>query len=427
MHRPLLPRSFRSASAALFSVLALAACDDSVVDPVDDGEDAVPAIELQRLIVADATAPTARVLALHDSEVLQTIALSAPASLVYRSHTGRFGVVQQRTADRVQFVDSGIEAHGDHFHRDAPSLLPFELSDGLPTHHSVNGDWISVFFDGNGRAVWMRESDKLAGSPRVAFELDSGGAHHSGSATMMVGNNPYFVYAPRNPAGGLPSSVNVRNLQGELVAEVASCPVMHGNAAIASGVVFGCQDGVALFRAGAGGVTAEKIIPTGDMAGLGLRNAYATSGASFILGQFSALPGQPTQRVLALINPATGSIQRLPALPADVRDHTRAVEPVKGQVVLLGTDGALYIYSGSTRQLERRVAGVVPALPASGAAVHQVDVVEGLAAVASPSTGEVVLVSLDTGAIVRRINVGGAPSRLAILGVTEAGLYELEG
>lgn len=103
------------------------------------------------------------------------------------------------------------------------------------------------------------------------------------------------------------------------------------------------------------------------------------------------------------------------------------MEPVKGQVVLLGTDGALYIYNGSTRQLERRVGNVVPAIPTSGATVHQVDVVEGLAAVASPSNGEVVLVSLDTGAIVRRINVGGTPSRVAILGVTEDGLYEVEG
>ena len=209
MHRPLLPRSFRSASAALFAVLALAACDDSVLGPVDDREDAIPAIELQRLIVADASAPTARVLALHDSEVLQTIALSAPASLVYRSHTGRFGVVQQRTADRVQFVDSGIEAHGDHFHRDSPSLLSFELSDGLPTHHSVNGDWISVFFDGNGRAVWMRESDKLAGSPQ-------GGLHElelrlvpppptAGSATTIGGEHPLpcrWSQTPPESCGG---------------------------------------------------------------------------------------------------------------------------------------------------------------------------------------------------------------------------------
>ena len=424
MDRFNVPRSLRSAGAGLFTLMALTACSDDSVSPPEP--DLVPAIEVQRLLVSDAQAPTARLLALGNSEVLQTYTLAAPASLVYRTHSGQFGVIQQRTANRVQFLDGGIEPHDDHVHVEAPSLLSFQLNEGLPTHHSVNGSWISVFFDGTGRAVWMNEADKMAGNPRVAFEVATGGAHHSGSATMTVGTTPYFVYAPLNPAGGLPTAVNVRNQQGALVGQVASCPVMHGNAAIATGVVFGCQDGMALVRAGAGGVVAEKITPSGDMAGLGLRNAYATSGASFIIGQFSARPGQPTQRVLATIDPATGSINRLPALPAGVVDHARVVEPVKGQIVLLGTNGSLYIYSGTNRQLLRTVANVVPALPSTGAIVHAVDVVEDLAAVASPTTGEVVLVNLDSGTILRRINVGGQPSRLTILGPTRAGMYEVE-
>jgi len=418
------PGFLRSASFGVVALLALTACSDDAVAPPE--AELVPAIEVQRLLVTDAQAPTARLLALGNSEVLQSYTLAAPASLVYRTHTGRFGVIQQRTANRVQFLDGGIDPHDDHVHVEAPVLLPFQLNEGLPTHHSVNGSWISVFFDGTGRAVWLNEADKLAGNPRVAFEVQTGGAHHSGSATMTVGTTPYFVYAPLNPAGGLPTAVNVRNQQGALVAQVPSCPVMHGNAAIATGVVFGCVDGMALVRAGAGGVVAQKITPSGDMAGLGLRNAYATSGASFIIGQFAAAPGQPTQRVLATIDPATGNINRLPALPAGVVDHQRVVEPVKGQIVLLGTNGSLYIYSGATRQLQRTVANVVPALPATGATVHQVDVVEDMAAVASPSTGEVVLVNLATGAIIRRINVGGQPSRLTILGPTRAGMYEVE-
>jgi hypothetical protein len=158
------------------------------------------------------------------------------------------------------------------------------------------------------------------------------------------------------------------------------------------------------------------------MAGLALRNAYTGHGGSFILGQFAAFPGQPAQRVLAVINPTTGAVDRLPALPAGVTDHWRAIEPVKGQIVLLGNNGSLYVY-GSNRQLQHTVAGVVPALPASGAMTHTVAVAEDLAAVASPSTGEVVLVNLATGAQIRRINVGGAPSRLALLGAQRAGTF----
>jgi hypothetical protein len=157
------------------------------------------------------------------------------------------------------------------------------------------------------------------------------------------------------------------------------------------------------------------------MEGLALRNAYTGNGGSFILGQFAAFPGQPTQRVFATIDPATGAVHRLPALPAGVTDHWRAVEPVKGQIVLLGTNGTLYVFNGATRQLQHTVANVVPALPTSGAMAHQVAVAEDLAAVASPSTGEVVLVNLASGAVIRRVNVGGAPSRLAMLGAQRPG------
>lgn len=39
MHRNLFSRSFRSASAALLAALALSACDDSVLSPVEDFPD----------------------------------------------------------------------------------------------------------------------------------------------------------------------------------------------------------------------------------------------------------------------------------------------------------------------------------------------------------------------------------------------------
>jgi hypothetical protein len=179
-------------------------------------------------------------------------------------------------------------------------------------------------------------------------------------------------------------------------------------------------------RQGVAGVTATKLTTSGEMAGLGLRNAWAAkSGTGLILGQFSALPGQPTRRVLALIDPVSGTIDPLPALPAGVVDHWRVIEPVKGQVVILANNGSLYVYSLATRQLVQTVANVTPALPTSGALTHQVDAVEDLAAVASPSTGEVVYVNLASGAIARRVNVGGAPSRLTFTGAKRNGAFTL--
>jgi len=244
-----------------------------------------------------------------------------------------------------------------------------------------------------------------------------------GPSRSWRGGQAYFAHSLPNAVGGT-NGAAVRNAAGQILSQSTACPSLHGNNSAGAGGVFGCSDGFLLVRASGTGATVEKITPSGDMAGLGLRNAYTTSGASFILGQFAAQPGQPAQRVLATINPTTGALGRLPALPAGVTDHWRAVEPINGQIVLLGTDGVLYIYDGSTRQLQRSVAGVVPALPTTGALTHQIAVAEDLAVVANPTQGQVVLVNLATGVVQKRITVPGQPSRIALLGVTDNGMYE---
>ncbi len=416
---------FARVLALLSLSLLVVACSDSTTGP-SPADEHVSASELQRLLVTDAEQPVARVLDASSGDLLGSMPLSGPGSYVFASHSGRFGVVQQRPQDRVQFVDGGVWTHGDHAHVSDPRMLSFDVQEGLPTHANVNGPWMSTFFDGTGRAVWFDERDFFQSQYRIAFSVETGGPHHSGSATVLVGDTPYFVVAPLNPEGGLPRAVEVYDQSGAVVSVVPNCPVMHGNSSAGSTAVFGCNDGLVLVRPSGGSVTAQKITPTGEMEGLGLRNAWSAPDASVILGQFAALPGQPTRRVLALIDVNSGALHPLPPLPTGVMDHWRAVEPVRNQVVLLGTDGDLYIYSGTTRQLQRVANGVVPALPQSGATTHQVAVVEGMAAVASPSTGEVVLVDLATAQVIRRINVDGAPSRLAILGPSADGLYELE-
>lgn len=411
--------SMRRVFVALAAGALLAACSD---DPAGPGAERPEAASFQRLLVADAQAPAAKLIALHNDSTVQSFTLTAPASLVYRTSSGRFGAIQQRTANRVQFVDAGVWADGGTAHRGPASMLGFMVEDGLPTHENVMGDWVSLFFDGSGVARWLRESELLAGTPRVAHEVGTGEAHHGGSFTVVSNGTPYFAYSVPNPQGGLPARIAVRNQQGQVVAE-AECPAMHGNNAISTGGVFGCNNGMAVVKPSGSGVTAQHVALSGEMAGLGLRNAYAAPGASFILGQFSALPGQPTRRVLATIDPASGAVHPLPALPAGVVDHWRAVEPAKGQVVVLGNNGTLYVYNGTTRQLQHTLAGVVPALPTTGATTHQVAVAEDVAAVASPSTGEVVLVDLARGTVIRRVAVGGAPSRLTLLGAQRSGRY----
>ncbi len=423
----MLPLRRVGSPVVLAALVTLAACSDDnglAPDPTP-GPPEVPAVQLQRLLVAD-TSARARLLAVGNDSVVQSLTLTGPASYVYGTSSGRFAGIQQRTASRVNFLDAGVWTEGTTGFRRPSSRLDFQLTDSLPTHASVTGPWVSIFMDGNWRAVWINEADLHAGSPRVAFEIQTGGPHHSGSTTIVLNGTPYFVVAPRNPAGGLPAAVEVRNQAGQVVATAPDCPSMHGNAGLLNGAAFGCADGLVIVRQGVTGVTATKVTTTGEMAGLGLRNAWAAkTGTGRILGQFSALPGQPTRRVLAMIDPVSGAIDPLPALPAGVVDHWRVIEPVKGQVVMLGNNGTLYVYSAATRLLQHTIPGVTPPLPASGALTHQVDAVEDLAAVASPTTGEVVYVNLAVGTVVRRVAVGGHPSRLAFTGAKQNGTFTL--
>jgi hypothetical protein len=419
-------RSVRRPTPALAIALlatALTACSDDSVSPTPTPA-TLPAVNFQRLLVTDGSAANGRILALHNDSTVQTFTLAAPASYVYATASGRFAAVQQRTADRVNFFDAGVWVDGTTGYRRTPAQLGFQLTDGLPTHAVVTGPWISIFMDGNGRAVWLNETDFASGTPRVAFEVQTGGPHHSGSNTIVINGTPYFTVAPLNPAGGLPGAVEVRNQANQVVASVPNCPSMHGNASILNGAVYGCADGLVIIRQGVTGITAEKVTTSGEMAGLGLRNAWASkSGSGVILGQFSALPGQPTRRVMATIDPVSGAINPLPALPTGVVDHWRAIETTKGQIAMIGNNGTLYIFNAATRTLQHTVANVTPPLAASGALTHQVDVAEDLAAVASPTTGEVVLVNMSTGSITRRITVGGAPSRLTITGAKQNGQF----
>jgi hypothetical protein len=402
------------------AALLIAGCSDSPTD--NDAQAPEAAINFQRLFVADAQNSTGRLLALHNDSVVATFTFPTTVSAAVTSGSGRH-VMLRMSGQNTHFVDGGVWIDNG-FARTAPSgVLPFKLEGGNPSHDNVNGDWMSVHFDGSGHAVWVRESQLRTASSGVAFESNPGQPFHGGSITVLANGAPFFVHSMPNSAGAA-QGVIVRNQQGQTVAEIpiGGCPGLHGNGAVLSGGVFGCNDGMVWVRPNGSSVTAEKVTMTGDMQGLALRNSYQTSGVDFMLGQFAAVAGQPAQRVLAKLDPQTRSITRLPALPAGVVDHFRVIEPKQGRIVLLGTDGTLYIYSSSATLL-RTVPGVVAALPTTGAIPHQVAAAENLVAVSSPSTGQVVLVDLNTGSVIRRVTVGGSPSRLAMVGARQAGEY----
>lgn len=417
--------------SALAVLAFLAACgEDDPSAPSPNATQVDAATEVRRLLIADAVSPTAQLYDLKDNTNISTQTFAGPASLVYSSPSGRFGLVQQRAQGRVNFIDGGVFTTGSgntqSATRQSPARLTFELRDSLPTHESVAGNWISIFFDGSGMARWLDERDIIAGNPRVALEINSGGPQHSASATLVGTSAEYFVLAPRDPMGNiLPQGVQSFNRTGQSLGQMNDCKNMHGNAAIAGAVIFGCEDGIAYVRVGPTGPVKVKAALIGSMAGMGVRNAYTEYGANFIVGQVMTRPGvTPSVTTWVTIEPISGSIEPLP-LPSGSAVHRTVVDRYNGRVLQLTTAGALLVFNGLTRQLLHTIPGVVPQLPTSAIRFHEIGVADGVAYVASPYTGEVVVINTTAGTVTRRINVGGAPSRIAVLGATKSGTIAL--
>lgn len=424
------PQPPRRAWLAACALAITAACSDG--SPTDPGDDAAvaAATELRRLLVADATQPSARVIGLADNATLVTMTLDAPATNVYATESGRFGAVHQRAANVVSFVDGGVWLQGGGAQttarRVAPRALGFQLTDRVPSYESVNGPWLTVFADGAGMVRLLDEREMATGTFRAVASVNTGGGHHGGAASLTTSAGTYLVHTMPNPAGGSPRTVAVTSRQGAEVARTDDCPGMHGQGATRSAAVLGCTLGAVLVRAGADGVPAiSRLVPVGALEGLGVRSVWARHDADFLVGRLSTPAGAATpRRVLVTIDPATGAMQPLP-IPENTVEHSLAVDPHTQRIVLLATTGTLYVIDGAARALRHTIAGVVPTLPASGALPHQVAVAEGMAYLASPTAGEVIVVNTTTGAVAGRIAVDGQPSRLAVLGVRADGQYRL--
>jgi hypothetical protein len=425
-HKNVSRRLTGAATVALLSATAfLGACADNATAP--EPEKAKDAASFRRLFVADASQPTARLIELDGNAVVSTFTLSGPASAVFPSQSRRFAVAMQSTANRVEFFDGGVWTEGagtaaTGFRRTAKKL-DFAVADGNPSHANVNAHWIALYFDGSGMGKWVDERQLIAGTPSVAFELSTGGPHHSAAATLLSGSNEFFAYGELNPLGGNPNTIVVKNRKGEELARLGNCPSMHGEGSNKDGAVFGCTDGAALVRASGSTATVTKLTPTGDLAGLGVRSVWGERDAAFLVGRLSTPSGvQPSRRVLATIDPVAGTMNKLP-LPDGTVEHAVAIDAVSGRIVVLATNGTLFILNGASRTLQTTLAGFVPQLPSSGAKAHDIAVAENVAYVASPTAGEVIKVDLQSGTVTERIKVSGEPSRLALLGAERSGKY----
>lgn len=354
-----------------------------------------------RLLVSEAGGATLLVLDLATGAELARFGTPGPGS-VHQLPDPQLAVVVHRDEHRVTFVHSGLTEidHGDH--ADLVEGNPYVLQTlnvGLqPTHVFARGNDLVFFNDGDGTVAWLDR--RLLGVSLDYVVLDGREPDHG--AVAVVDGHAYVGYLRT----GL---VDVVDRSGATVATFEGCPGLHGQAPWASGVAFGCSDGVLLVEARSGGTfAAHKVAnPPGSAEGARVGAVVGDPGSATLIGNF----GQG----IALIDPAARSLTpvALPASPLAMR-FAEAGEVL----VVLTADGTLHALDPASGGVLRSVA-VVDALE-TGATRPTMTVLGEHVYVADPLHAEVVEVHVDDFEVERRLAVPFAPGGVAGLAIPGA-------
>lgn len=406
-----------SAIAATTALTLLGACGDD--DPTSTAA-TVPATEFRRLVVSD-TAPLARVFdAATGTRVDSMGGLPSRITYLYTAK-GRVAFAHFQTRNQVSFIDGGVFEQNGRGVKQTPRIIG-SFNDQTPIHGNYNGDMVSVHFDGSGNVRFWSEQGVAAGNTQPVLTVRTGNAHHgAGMSTFDGGFVSASIQDPNNPA--LPNGVVVYNRQGTEVARNTSCPGLHGLAGNGAGKLYGCADG-ALFVSMSGTAPAFSKFTHATDPRFGVGTVWARDGQQNFLVRMS-IRGQPVStatRALGVAQVSTRSMLPI-TLPGNDIDWTADLDYTGRNALVLGRTGNLYIVDMSTRQITGTIAGLVPPMPTAGTVLTPFFAfADGVAYITSPTQGRVYEVSITANggaSISRTMNVGGAPERIAVLGVRE--------
>ena len=399
------------------AAFALAACGDD--NPTATGATS-SATEFRRLVVSD-TAAFARVFDVATAQRVDSMG-GLPSRITYLyTAKGRIAFAHFQTRNQVSFIDGGVFEQNGRGVKQAPRLVG-SFSDQTPIHGNYNGDMVSVHFDGSGNVRFWSEAAIAAGNTQPVLTVKTGNAHHgAGMSTLDGGLVSASIQDPANPV--LPNGVVVYNRQGQEVARNTTCPGLHGLAGNESGKLYGCADGALLVSATGATATFQKLVHATDPR-FGVGTVYAREGQPNFLVLMS-IRGQPVSaatRTMGVANVATRTMLPI-ALPASELDWTASLDHSGRFAVILGRSGNLHVVDMTTRAVTGTLAGIVPAMPTSGAILTPFFAfAEGLVYMTSPTQGRVYEIAISSNGVpslARTMNVGGTPERVVLLGVRE--------
>ena len=315
--------------------------------------------------------------------------------------------------DGFALLDMGTwgESHDDHGHyyTAAPEIRGGWLPAGKPGHVVVH-DGRTVIFDDSTGAMLHGKMEDLGraigdGNPQQAFKrIESEHAHHGVGVGLADGTILSTLGDEKTRVG-----VIARDATGRETARSERCPDVHGEAAAADAVGFGCTGAVVVYRD-----RGFRAVATPDPKGrITTLSGHPTSPVLF--GNYSTKDaddaGDKAERKYQISFVDTdASTMRVVEVPADYSFRSFGRDP-DGGALLLGTDGVLRVFDAATGTQSAEYPVIDPwEVPEDWKEPRPALFVAGATAyVSEPATRSVLAVDLKDGSEIKRAEIPAIP------------------
>lgn len=365
----------------------------------------------------EVASPRPRLVTTYDGGVLVLDALSLDdvANLPVDGFTrlspagdGRHVLVAAPGGFRVLDTGTWSTEHGDHAHHHVaePVLTDVTVPADQPGHAVPHAGRLALLDDATGEVTVLALDRPLADDPPPAWRLTLPEPHH-GFAVPLDDGGLLVTVGDEDARTGLA----VLDGDGTEVSRFEECPGVHGEATLGDVVLAGCGDGVALVRDGA---YTQLTSPDGfGRTG----NLYVTETSTVAVGDHKDDPaGGLALHELALVDTTSDTLDVV-TLPGGVRYTWRGVgRGGDGEVVVLGTDGALHVLDEAGRPVASHPVVDPWTAPDEWQTAHPaLVVVDETAWVTDPATDTVHAVDVPTGEVFRSAPLPATPNELVVV------------
>ena len=384
-----------------------------------------------RLLIGDGEGSGLSVIDLETGEVHQNeFDLGSRAGRIYPTGSGRYAIAVSSDANNVHIFDGGIylEEHGDHFDLVETDVqrLDTNLGGDRPVHLYVGGEWATVYYDGSGDIALINEHElEHEGDDWVPVMMNAGAQH--GAAVPLHDDlfavslqHPNYLQNPQEYR--LPIGAEIRDLDGNVLHSAEGCPDLHGDAGNGHMAVFGCTGGVLAVEAHDGEY--EDIFipaPAGSPDDFRLTSVFGYSGLDHFFALGSAVG-------LYLVEPEAGEMEQFIPASEDLRP-IQVVFSYDGELLLvLMSDGELRSYDAHDGDLLESASGFLSdEIDPSFWARPHIATAPGHVFITDSAAGEVLALDADHLEVVDHWDVDGKPTKIAFVGILDAGDHPEEG